>query len=356
MEFCDARSHHAGRGNLGMRHLLPIFFSMRQWRRATSRLFIASPKRFYVCFVLLIALGSAAVAGSETDRTQGEQTFRDCSDCPEMVVVPAGTFLMGSSLADTARDLEAVPRDEALYATRPFAFEHPQHLVSIKQPFGLGRYFVTRGEFSVFVQETKYLITGKCTIFADHRYERDRTDSGWQNPGFAQSERDPVVCVSWQDAQAYVAWLNSKMRSSSAGEGPYRLPTESEWEYAARAGTRTSRWWGDSVGLDNAVCDGCGSFWDREKTSPVGSFSPNKFGLYDMLGNAWEWTQDCWHETYAGAPADGGAWMSGPCGAHVMRGGDWSNDPWVLRSAGRSESETEQRANYLGFRVGKTLQ
>jgi formylglycine-generating enzyme required for sulfatase activity len=323
-----------------------------------SRLFIASPKRFYVCFVLLIAFVSAALAGSETDRTQSEQTFRDCSECPEMVVVPAGTFLMGSSLADTARDLEAVPRDEASYATRPFAFEHPQHLVSIKQPFGLGRYSVTRGEFSFFVQEKKYLITGKCALFVDHRFEFHRPDSGWQNPGFNQSDRDPAVCVSWQDAQAYVAWLNGKVRGPTtvAGDGPYRLPTESEWEYAARAGTRTARWWGNSIGLDNADCDRCGSFWDKEKTAPVGSFRLNPFGLYDVLGNAWEWTQDCWHETYAGAPADGGAWMSGACGERVMRGGSWFSDPWILRSAGRSKSETDERGNDIGFRVGKTLQ
>jgi formylglycine-generating enzyme required for sulfatase activity len=308
--------------------------------------------------VLAIAVGGVAVAGPESPATQASQTFRDCSDCPEMVVVPAGTFLMGSSEAETARDLHSnIPQDEIGTARYAFAEEHPQHAVNIGRSLALGKYHVTREEFAAFVRDTGYATRGGCTLFANHRYEQ-RADAGWQNPGFIQTDRDPVVCVSRQDAKAYVAWLNEKVRGQRPtirDDGPYRLPSEDEWEYAARAGTRTARWWGDVVGSGQANCDGCGSRWDKKQTAPVGSFQPNPFGLFDMLGNAWEWTEDCWNKNYLGAPADGSAWTSGTCESHVLRGGSWSNVPWVLRSAGRTRSASDKRTNYIGFRVARTL-
>jgi formylglycine-generating enzyme required for sulfatase activity len=142
------------------------------------------------------------------------------------------------------------------------------------------------------------------TLFVNDRYPR-RADAGWAHPGFLQTDRDPIVCVNWSDAQAYVTWLNGRLRGqvSSTSRGPYRLPSEAEWEYAARAGTQTVRWWDDSTGSGNAICDGCGSRWDRRQTGPVDSFRPNPFGLSDVLGNAWEWTEDCWNPNYQGRPS-----------------------------------------------------
>lgn len=312
--------------------------------------------------LLSFALCCVDVALSEEQAARAGQVFRDCSDCPEMVVVPAGSFLMGSSAAETQRDLDAivpfgdVPSFAANYAKRDMAFEHPQHQVIIGHSFALGRYLVTRGEFSLFVRETGYSLDRGCTLWVDHKFPV-RPEAGWQSPGFEQTDRDPVVCVNWHDAKAYIVWLNSKVHGPStvASDGPYRLPTEAEWEYAARAGTRSARWWGDAIGSDNANCVGCGSRWDRKQTSPVGSFQANSFGLSDAPGNVWEWCDDCWTETYTGAPQDGSASTAGDCNERVMRGGSWNNYPWYLRSANRSRETMNVRTNYLGFRVAKTL-
>jgi formylglycine-generating enzyme required for sulfatase activity len=158
-----------------------------------------------------------------------------------------------------------------------------------------------------------------------------------------------VINVSWDDANAYVTWLSKKTGK------PYRLLTEAEYEYATRAGTETPYPWGDDIGKNNANCNGCGSEWDNKQTAPVGSFAPNRFGLYDMVGNVWEWVEDCYHETYNGAPTDGSAWITGDCSTHVVRGGSWNNNPENLRSAFRIRLATVNRVSYLGFRVGRTL-
>ncbi|WP_158240848.1 formylglycine-generating enzyme family protein [Telmatospirillum siberiense] len=319
-------------------------------------------KSTLLMFILLIAVlifapGGEAVADPEAKTVMpAGQTFRDCPDCPEMVVIPAGSIAIGSSDADTERDLESMPQDETAIDKQSLVMEHPQHSVTIGRSFALAKFLVTRGEFAAFVRETGYSINSKCTVLVDHRYQ-ERAEAGWQNSGFSQTDRDPVVCISWQDAKAYVAWLNGKLRDRSlmAGNGSYRLPSEAEWEYAARAGTQTARWWGDSIGSGNANCDGCGSRWDRKQTSPVDSFRANPFGLHDMLGNAWEWMEDCWNESYAGAPADGSAWMAGNCERRVMRGGGFANRPWVLRSAHRSKFAPNRSSNYIGLRVAKML-
>jgi formylglycine-generating enzyme required for sulfatase activity len=156
-----------------------------------------------------------------------------------------------------------------------------------------------------------------------------------------------VINVTWDDAQQYVAWL-SKMTGKS-----YRLLTEAEWEYAARARTTTAYYWGDEFLKGYANCNGCGSKWNNQ-TSPVGSFDPNAFGLYDMAGNVWQWVQDC-YDDYKDAPTDGSASISGDCNRRVVRGGSWDNDPRSLRSANRSRSPTVARYGSLGFRVGRTL-
>ena len=160
--------------------------------------------------------------------------------------------------------------------------------------------------------------------------------------------RRPVIFVNWDDARSYVAWL-----SKITGK-PYRLLSEAEYEYATRAGTTTAYPWGGEIGKNSANCDGCGSQWDQQ-TAPVGSFAANGFGLYDMLGNVWEWTKDCYHDSYNGAPADGLAWTSGNCSYRVLRSGSWNADPGYLRSAGRFGNTPEYRGSNLGFRVARTL-
>jgi formylglycine-generating enzyme required for sulfatase activity len=305
-----------------------------------------------------------------------------------MAVIPAGTFLMGSLSADTERDFAAVrptPEGimskwlslgftEAAMATKFMAREHPQHSVTIPRSFALGKFPVTTGEFAAFIQETKRR-TAAC--FIQFRKGADYSGAGWQHPGFASTDRDPVVCVNWYDAQAYVQWLNKKVAGGTTKDvqGPYRLPSEAEWEYAARAGTRSARWWGDAVGVNNAKCDGCQApcvqvdlpnvphtyapppcAADKRRTSPVGSFPGNPFGLYDLPGNVWQLTDDCWNETYEGAPTDGGPWVSGNCNRRPIRGGGWVNAPWVLRSATRTDATINSAVNSSGFRVAKTLQ
>jgi formylglycine-generating enzyme required for sulfatase activity len=159
----------------------------------------------------------------------------------------------------------------------------------------------------------------------------------------------PVITVTWGDAQQYVAWF-----SQMTGR-PYRLLTEAEREYAARAGTTTAYYWGDQIGKANANCNGCGSQWDNRETSPVGSFKPNAFGLYDMAGNVLQWVEDCYHGNYDDAPADGSAWTSGDCSRRVLRGGSWYDVPGDLRAANRNWDTAGSRSGSVGFRVGRTL-
>jgi formylglycine-generating enzyme required for sulfatase activity len=160
----------------------------------------------------------------------------------------------------------------------------------------------------------------------------------------------PVTNVSWGDAKQYVGWL-----AQLTGKD-YRLLTEAEWEYAARAGAKTRYSWGDDPRVGNANCDGCGSRWDRQQTAPVGSLNPNAFGLYDMHGNVWEWVEDGWHDSYHGAPADGSAWLSGSDPRYrVVRGGSWRNGSEEVRAAARFKRNIKVRFDTLGFRVARTM-
>ena len=294
----------------------------------------------------LLAAGEEAALKRETMRPGW--AFRDCPECPEMVVVPAGSFMMGSPASEEGR----------------WDDEGPVHRVTISELFAVGKYEVTRGEFGQFMDATGHSTATDCKTYENGEFKR-RSGLGWQNPGYRQDERHPVVCVSWDDAKAYVAWLSQKT------EERYRLLSEAEWEYAARAGTRTSRYWGDdasaqcmhangydqtakpklNLDLDNASCrDG----WIH--TARVGGYSANGFGLLDVLGNVWEWVEDCWHESYAGAPRGGSAWMSGgECRVRVIRGGSWAYIPRNLRSANRNWDFSEDRYYDLGFRIARTL-
>jgi formylglycine-generating enzyme required for sulfatase activity len=240
-----------------------------------------------------------------------KDSFRECAkDCPEMIVIPAGEFMMGSPATETGRD------------------EGPQHKVTIAKSFAVSKFDVTFADWDACVS------VGGCLQVGDSGFGRDTR---------------PVINVSWDQAQTYVEWL-----STMTGQ-PYRLLTEAEWEYAARARTTTAYYWGDDIGKKNANCQGCGSEWDGRQTSPVGSFKPNEFGLFDMAGNVFQWVQDCYHDNYDGAPPDGSEWIGGNCSDRVFRGGSWSLSPQVLRSANRVGDSAGGRDYDLGFRVGRTL-
>ena len=252
--------------------------------------------------------------------------FRDCTNCPEMIRIPEGSFEMGS------------PATESEHQNS----ESPQHRVNIKA-FAMSKYKVTFEQFSAFIAESGYGIGKDCILF----YTNSRKDGSWQDTGFAQTKNQPVVCVNWNDAQAFVQWLSKKTGKE------YRLPREAEWEYAARAGTITARYWGNDAGQKNANCVDCGSQWDNKQTSPAGSFAPNAFGLYDMLGNAWEWTQDCYHSNYTGSTNSGNAWTAAGCTRNVLRGGSWIHGSRYARSASRYWSGTTFRSYFTGFRIAR---
>ena len=254
-------------------------------------------------------------------RLQPGDEFKDCEECPKMVVVRAGSFTMGSISWETGR----------------LKWEGPQYPVTIPQPFAVGKYEVTFAEWDACVA------AGGCK-----GYRPD--DRGW-----GRGDR-PVINVSWDDAKTYVRWLSQKMRQT------YRLLSEAEWEYAARAGTTGPFHFGSTISTDQANYDGNSTYGSgrrgvyRGKTVHAGSFPANGFGLHDMHGNVWEWVEDCWHNNYAGAPGDGRAWdWGGDCKKRVVRGGSWNNDPELLRSAYRFRLASGIRSYNTGFRVAQTL-
>ena len=253
---------------------------------------------------------------------------RDCAECPEMVVVPAGEFRMGSPESEPGRD----------------AHESPMRTVTFAAPFAIGRYEVTFDEWEACVAAKG------CAGVTE--------DDGWGRG------RRPVIYVNFEMATGYARWL-----SATTGQR-YRLPSEAEWEYAARAGSTTPWFWGDdprqaceygNVGDDSVR--GEHPDWPLHdcsdgfaKTAPVGSFEPNRFGLHDTAGNVWEWVEDCYNPSYAGAPADGRAWLAGDCIRRIDRGGGWYNKPSAVRSALRyAGDDPARRNNTLGFRVVRTL-
>lgn len=267
----------------------------------------------------------------------------------DMIAVPAGHFVMGSTVGQTTRD-----KVDGQFA----ASEYPAHSVTVAT-FLLAAHDVTRAEFSAFVGATGYASEG-CNVWDGFKWTY-QTSANWRNPGFVQADRDPVVCVSADDANAYIAWY------SRTNGRTYRLPTEAEWEYAARAGTTTSRYWGDDVNRQCLNANGAALEYSKAfpqeadvnrscsdtfvHTSPVGALAANPWGFYDMIGDVWQWTADCSHKDYVGAPNDGTAWMTGTCRYRRYRGGSWYDGPWLLRSAARNGGLPNGRYNGVGFRL-----
>jgi len=272
---------------------------------------------------------------------QSAREFRECPDCPQMVGIPAGKFAMGSPASEPGR----------------FDAEGPQHYVTVRA-FAIGKYPVTSEEFLTFLRETAYQ-PKPCNATLNLQW-RSKGKGLAYPPTQVEPPAWPAVCLDWDDTQAYIAWLNTKVRKLRPSAGsPYRLPSEAEWEYAARGGTTTARWWGDDIGSNNANCNGCGSPWDYRVLADVTAFKANPFGLYGLLGNAWEWTADCWHLSYVGAPTDGSAWRAKDCHKHAIRGGSWDNVPVFVRSAARTGAgpnggEYDYSA-LAGFRLARDL-
>ncbi len=286
----------------------------------------------------------------EVALTEKDQ-FRECVGCPEMVVMPEGEYMMGS-------------RDDELDRSNT---EGPQHRVRISQRFAVGKLKVTREEFEKFIDETGYSTGDRCFTLEEND-PKERLGRSFRNPGFDQDGRHPVVCINWDDANAYIVWLSKKTGKL------YRLLSELEWEYVARAGTTTPFWWGSSISTDQANYDGTsisggsGRGQYRQKTVPADMFKANPWGLYQVHGNAFEWVEDCWNETYQSAPSDGsirmaGNWpgrtasdvAAGGCSRRVRRGGAWNYPPKILRAAYRDSRPGPTRASNLGMRVARTL-
>jgi len=314
------------------------------------------------------ALAQAPAAGAP---------FRDCADCPEMATVPAGTYRMGATRERALTDAEG-----------------PRHEVRIGHAFAVARLEISRGQFAAFVKDSGRDPGKGCLVLRHEDLQWALDDArDWRDPGFAQGDDHPAVCVSWDDAKAYADWLAKKTGK------PYRLLSEAEWEYAALAGSRGAHPWGED---GSAACkhanvwdetyekerglprradrgQGTANFRDLKAgafkgppakewfleahwcsdgyalSAPAGRFSANAWGLHDMIGNAWEWVEDCLNASYFGAPEDGSAWRSGNCELRVLRGGSWSSVPADARATQRIFRPKAARRTDMGFRVAMTL-
>lgn len=283
---------------------------------------------------------SAEAAAADAPLVNAEGLLRDAfldgsGQGPELVSIPSGRFQMGAH--ETEHQVAIKAGSQKAWLER----ETPQHWVGITQPFALARHPVSVGEWRSFVKATGW---------------EGGAETDWDNPGFVQTDLHPVVGISWKDAQLYIAWLTEKTGKV------YRLPSEAEWEYACRAGTRTAFNVGDTISTEQANYDGLyiynggprGSY--RGGTSPQGTFAPNAWGLYDMHGNVWEWVQDIVHDNYEGAPVDGSAWEEGgDSSRRILRGGSWLYHPRYLRSALRNGFSIVLSNDIVGFRVARKL-
>ena len=251
---------------------------------------------------------AAAAPSAEKSPPVTAAEFKDCPSCPVMIRLPGrASFMMGSNAGDPS--------------------EKPAHQVTIGAPFAIGKYEVTVEQWNACAD------ADACPrISAD-----------------ANSKNGPARDLSWDNAQQYVSWL------SKVSAKPYRLPSEAEWEYAARGGTSTRYWWGEQMRTGNANCKDCGQPWRQDGPANVGSFGANPYGLYDMNGSVWEWVGDCWHTSYKGAPADGQPWDEANCRVRVIRGGSWREGSDYMMSSTRFKYDASVRYSQNGFRVARDL-
>lgn len=248
---------------------------------------------------------SPAAAPAKAAKAAIAGEISDCPACPVLIALPAGSFTMGSNTSDPS--------------------EKPAHRVTLTAPFAIGKYEVTEAQWKACAE------TGACS----------RTSHSSQ-------PNAPVRDVSWDDAQLYVKWL-----STTSGK-PYRLPTEAEWEYAARGGTMTRYWWGEQALPGKANCKDCGAPWSADGPANVGTFAANPYGLYDMNGSVWEWVADCWHNSFKDAPADERTWDQPNCSARVIRGGSWREGNAYMASSTRFKYDASVRHSQNGFRVARS--
>jgi formylglycine-generating enzyme required for sulfatase activity len=283
------------------------------------------------------------------------ESFKDCAACPEMVVVPAGSFLMGSTQAEVDALVKEFGKDHEKF----YQQEMPQHRMTIGSPFAVGQFSITVSEYMACVKD------GGCKPPEwDEPGSPFSVKTGWNHyykrlGDALTGDRYPIVGVSWHDARAYATWLSGRTSKN------YRLLSEAEFEYAARAGTTAPFWWGKSISTDQANYDGNYSYAgspkgeDRGRPVLVRSFEPNPWGLYQVHGNVWSWTQDCWNSNNANVHGNVWTWMqnwwSSDCDNRVVRGGSWESLPDVLRSARRDRCVAEERSPDMGFRVARTL-
>jgi len=327
---------------------------------------------------IAILVTLAAVPAAAQDM-KPYSSFKDCETCPEMVLIAPGEFMMGATDKDA----------RITYAEYNVPSERPRHKVSFAYAFAIGKYEVTVGELAQYAAETGVKPGGKCGIrAADFGPQQGKyvgtlhpdnsnddhgpnfviiSDGAFDQPGLEVTDRHPATCISREEAKAYLKWLSAKTGRS------YRLATEAEWEYATRAGTDTPYFWGDSASKACAhanfadkvsfyqarVMAPCAESIKPLWAAPAGSYEPNAWGLHDTAGNVQEMLEDCWHENYKGAPADGSPWMDASCDYYIARGGDYELPFSAMRSAERlfygSETEPHDRYNVLGFRAAVSM-
>ncbi len=317
-----------------------------------------------ICCAVLIASLVAGIANA-ADSAKPGSTFKDCATCPEMVVIPPGSFIMGSTAEETTT--EGTPDRDAVN-------EKPQHKVNIAYRFAVMKFEVTRKDFATFVAATKRTMAEGCKIWDTeaNAWGIMDADANWKNPGFAQADNHPVVCVQWADALAFAEWMSEKTGQH------YRLLSDAEFEWILRGlpsgqATQTVRWWGDGraqacdyanvsdftkaatlkLPPDPTTTFQCNDGYAY--TAPVGSFKPNPLGVYDIFGNAWEWVQDCFARSYVGGPDNGSAREEGDCSERVIRGGAWHADPWYIRSAKHDWAPPELNTARVGMRLARDV-
>jgi formylglycine-generating enzyme required for sulfatase activity len=296
-------------------------------------------------------LVSVAVGRKPCIKPGSGDSFKDCPECPEMVIVPSGSFVMGSAKAE----VDALVKEFGTQLEPDLKSEVPQHNVVIEKPFAVGRFPIKRDEFEAFVKDSGYDTETGCRIWTGNEWKQDKTKS-WISPGYPQTGVHPAVCLYWHDVKSYVEWLSRKTGKE------YRLLSEAEREYVTRAGHKTPFWWGASITTAKANYNlnypypGGNAGDNRQRALPVKFFEPNPWGLFQVHGNVHDWVEDCWNENYAAVSSDGSAVITGDCSRHVIRGGSWVTYSMGLRAAARDKYfGAGTRLNNIGFRVARAV-